>query len=74
VNARSGVLAGPGQPGGFVDGVGVFRSEGADDRGAWMSVGVWDAISSRSCRWRQAASRDGGRTWSFNWIMRWSRV
>lgn len=34
----------------------------------------WDQITATSCRWRQGASRDGGATWDWSWIMQWSRV
>ncbi len=74
VNAKSGVLTSPGQTGSFENGAGIFSS-GYDDKGRKMiSVGLWDKITPTSCRWRQAASADGGRTWAHNWVMDWQRV
>ncbi|MBX3509688.1 MAG: hypothetical protein KF700_00700 [Hyphomonadaceae bacterium] len=74
VNARSGVITTPGQLGSFENGVGIFVTEETVDGVAMKYVGVWDNITARSCRWRQASSRDSGETWDQNWIMEWSRV
>ena len=74
VNARSGVVVTPGEPGGFVDGVGIFSSTYEEDGRTKIAAGIWDAITPRSCRWRQVVSDDGGATWRHTWIMRWSRV
>lgn len=75
VNAKSGVLGGEaGLTGGFVDGAGVFL---ADDEEAGKPIkvrGLWDEITGRSHRWSQSVSRDGGRTWEDNWVMRWVKV
>lgn len=30
---------------------------------------IWTVMSRDSCRWEQAFSEDGGRTWETNWIM-----
>ncbi len=38
------------------------------------SRGVWDRITPTSCRWHQAYSRDGVKTWEDNWFMDWNRV
>jgi hypothetical protein len=74
VNARSGALTMPGQTGGFINGAGVFVSDYVDAGRPMKSVGVWDQIAPASCRWRQATSADGGRSWEHNWIMHWTRV
>lgn len=74
VNARSGVLSTPGQTGSFEDGAGIFVSDDVMDGKPIKAVGVWDRITTTSCRWRQATSTDGGKTWSQNWIMDWTRV
>lgn len=74
VNARSGVVTTPGQLGSFENGAGIFVTDETVDGVAMKYVGVWDNITPRSCRWRQASSRDGGATWDQNWIMEWSRV
>lgn len=81
VNAKSGVLAPPGLKGSFEQGAGLFWAEEAvpDPQAAGgqrqeIALGIWDRITPTSCRWRQAVSADGGRTWAQNWIMHWQRV
>lgn len=74
VNARSGELTGPGTPGHFVDGAGIFESEEKDGENTIRARGIWDQITEKSCRWRQAVSRDDGKTWQENWVMHWTRV
>jgi hypothetical protein len=74
VNARNGALTLPGQTGSFENGAGIFVSDALEDGKPVKYLGVWDAITPTSCRWRQAASRDGGQTWQQNWIMHWTRV
>jgi hypothetical protein len=74
VNAKSGALGAAGATGSFIDGAGVFVSDG-DEAGRPVKVrGLWDEITGRSHRWSQAVSRDGGRTWEDNWVMRWTRA
>jgi hypothetical protein len=74
VNAKSGVLTSPGQIGSFENGAGIFTSDYEDKGKQMKSAGVWDLITPKSCRWRQAVSADGGKTWEHNWIMDWTRV
>lgn len=74
VNAKSGVLTAPGQSGHFVDGAGVFEADDQDSGQPIKVRGVWDRITPTSCRWHQAVSRDGGKTWEGNWYMDWVRV
>lgn len=74
VNARSGVLTTPGMTGGFENGVGTFTAEDVDGDRPITVRGVWDRITPRSCRWHQAGSRDGGKTWQPNWFMDWVRA
>lgn len=74
VNARSGVLTTPGQTGSFENGAGIFVSDYEENGRQMKSAGVWDNITPTSCRWRQASTGDGGRTWEQNWIMQWTRV
>jgi hypothetical protein len=74
MNGKSGVVVGPGVPGSFEDGVGIFVSEEEEKGVKVLVAGVWDNISKTTCRWRQAASKDDGKTWDQNWIMDWTRV
>ena len=58
----------------FDDGVGTFL---ADDEFAGKAIKVrflWSHITPSSCRWEQAFSEDGGRSWETNWIMDFTRV
>lgn len=74
VNARSGVLTTPGQTGSFENGVGIFVTDDVDNGQPVKYAGIWDNITPTACRWRQAASRDGGQTWDQSWIMEWRRA
>lgn len=74
VNAKSGVLTTPGQTGSFENGAGIFTADDVDGDKPIKVRGVWDQITLSSCRWSQAISRDGGRTWEENWVMLWTRV
>ena len=56
VNARSGVLTTPGQTGSFENGVGIFVTDAVENDQPVKYAGVWDDITPRSCRWRQASS------------------
>jgi hypothetical protein len=35
---------------------------------------IWSEITETSCRWEQAFSPDGGKTWETNWIMEFIRL
>jgi hypothetical protein len=72
-SAANGVVNPP-QLGAFIDGEGVFISEETVDGVKWLYRGVWDRITPSSCRWHQSASSDGGKTWTWNWWMAWTRV
>lgn len=74
VNARSGVLTTPGQTGSFENGIGLFTSTFEENGRSGISAGIWDRITPLSCRWRQAASYDGGRTWAHSWYMDWRKA
>lgn len=74
VNAKSGVLTTPGQTGSFENGTGIFFARDSEEGRPAIYAGIWDRITADGCRWRQAASHDGGRTWAQNWIMDWTRV
>jgi hypothetical protein len=74
VNARSGVLGCPGMAGAFENGAGIFVADDVDGDAPIKVRGVWDRITPTSCRWHQAVSRDGGKTWEENWFMDWMRA
>lgn len=74
VNSKSGVLSTPGQTGSFENGAGIFFSEDVEDGKPLIAAGIWDRITPTGCRWRQAVTRDGGKTWEQNWIMDWTRA
>jgi hypothetical protein len=74
-SSGSGLISPTPMLGGFDQGVGTFIA--TDDHDGEMAIhsrGVWDRITPTSCRWQQAFSRDGGRSWEDNWFMDWVRV
>ena len=74
VNGAFGVRGEAGLTGSFENGDGLFYSDDVEDGKPVKGAGIWDLITPKSCRWRQAMSRDGGKTWEQTWIMRWTRV
>ncbi len=74
VNGKNGVLSPPPSWGSFVNGVGTWESEDKDGELAILVRGVWDQITSSSCRWHQTISYDQGQNWQENWIMQWQRT
>jgi hypothetical protein len=74
VNSASGVLTPPPAWGSFVDGVGYWDGDDVEGEKPIIVRGAWDEITSKSCRWYQAVSRDDGKTWDESWVMRWTRV
>jgi hypothetical protein len=60
--------------GSFVNGEGIFPSEEKIDGKTVQYLSKWDRITATSCRWRQGASRDGGASWDWDWVMDWTRV
>lgn len=70
---HNGVVNEP-QMGQFIDGAGVFLSDETVDGVAWQYRGLWDRIGDGACRWTQASSKDGGKTWAYNWYMDWTRI
>jgi hypothetical protein len=72
-NEAKGVLDPP-MVGAFQNGRGEFFShELFEGQGIYVRY-VWSDITPTSCRWEQAFSADGGRTWETNWIMTFTRV
>jgi hypothetical protein len=66
-NSASGTLSIP-MIGGFRDGRGEFYSQETLNGRAIFVRFVISHITSNSCRFEQAFSPDGGRTWEVNWI------
>lgn len=63
----------PSMTGRFENGVGTFY---ADDTLNGKPIRVrftWSHSSANACRWEQAFSPDGGKTWETNWIMEFRR-
>jgi hypothetical protein len=62
------------QIGGFKDGRGEFYAQEPFEGKSIFSRFIWSPITETSCRWEQAFSADGGRTWETNWIMDFERI
>lgn len=60
--------------GGFAGARGVFFSDDELDGRQVRTRFVWQVDGPDACRWEQAASVDGGRTWEVNWTMHFERV
>jgi len=73
VNSKNGLLSPPPSWGSFSNDVGTWESEDMDGKQAILVRGVWDQITSNSCRWYQTISRDQGQSWQENWVMQWQR-
>lgn len=72
-NINSGVLSQP-TIGGFKNGRGeFFNQETFNGRAIFVRFVISD-ITPNSCRFEQAFSDDGGKTWEVNWIARDTRV
>jgi hypothetical protein len=53
----------------FKDGRGEFFDQEDFSGKAIFVRYVWSDIAPNSCRWEQAFSSDGGKTWEANWVM-----
>ena len=74
-NRASGTFDAP-MIGRFENGRGEFYNHELHEGQAVYARFVWSDITATSCRWEQALSADGGKTWETNWIMemtRWDR-
>jgi hypothetical protein len=58
----------------FMDGIGTFFADGHYDGTPITVRFVWSHITATSCRWEQAFSPDGGKSWETNWIMDFVRT
>lgn len=58
----------------FRDGRGEFyNQEELEGRAIYVRF-IWTSLGPAACRWEQAFSADGGRTWETNWIMDFTRA
>jgi hypothetical protein len=55
--------------GSFADGIGTFLADDSFNGKPIKVRFLWSRITPQSCRWEQAFSEDGGRSWETNWIM-----
>lgn len=60
--------------GAFKDGVGIFASEDSFNGRPIVVHYIWSEITENTARWQQAFSPDGGKTWEYNWDMRFTRA
>jgi hypothetical protein len=76
LNSASSRGGGLGQPtiGEFRDGRGEFFDQEAYNGRAILVRNVWSDITPTSCRFEQAFSNDGGKSWEVNWIAVDTRV
>jgi hypothetical protein len=72
-NAARGILDTP-MVGEFKNGRGEFFDQETFEGRAIYVRFIWSEITPVSCRWEQAFSADGGRTWETNWIMEMTRL
>jgi hypothetical protein len=73
VSRTSGILDPP-MVGRFENGRGEFFSQELHEGRHVFSRFIWSEITENSCRWEQALSDDGGKTWETNWIMEFTRI
>jgi hypothetical protein len=60
--------------GSFQEGRGEFYNEDTYEGRAIYVRFIWSKLAKDSCRWEQAFSADGGKSWETNWIMEFTRV
>lgn len=73
-NQARGVVEMPPVVGEFKDGRGEFYDHEIFNGKAIFVRYLWSNITATSCRWEQAFSEDGGKTWETNWIMENTRI
>ena len=72
-NSKNGTLEKP-MMGEFKDGKGEFFDEEMFEGRSIFVRFMWSGITKNSCRWEQAFSADGGKTWETNWIVEFQRM
>jgi hypothetical protein len=55
------------------NGVGTFYAHETHEGRHVYSRFIWSNITENACRWEQALSADGGKTWETNWIADFTR-
>ena len=60
--------------GGFQNGRGEFYSQEVFEGRHIFSRFIWSEIEANACKWEQAFSNDGGKTWETNWVMTFERI
>lgn len=60
--------------GSFHDGVGTFYADDTENGKPIRVRFIWSKIERNTCRWEQAYSQDGGKTWETNWVQDLVRV
>jgi hypothetical protein len=71
-NSSTGHLEKP-MIGEFKDGLGEFYDQEMYEGKSIYVRFLWSGLTENSCRWEQAFSADGGKTWETNWIMQFER-
>jgi len=71
-NSANGTLERP-VIGGFENGRGEFYDQEMFEGRSIFVRFIWSDITQNSCRWEQAFSDDGGKSWETNWIMEFTR-
>ena len=71
-NGLQGILDTP-MIGSFENGRGEFFAQEVFEGKRVFSRFIWSDITATTCRWEQALSADGGKTWETNWIMEFER-
>lgn len=73
VDSVYGVLQLP-MVGEFKDGRGEFYAQEPFEGRSIFSRFIWSNVTENSCRWEQAFSEDGGKSWETNWIADFERI
>ena len=71
---RQGILFQPPIVGSFTGNRGEFYADSTQDGRPLRERVIWTRLTKDTCRWEQAASLDGGKTWKTNWVMDFTRL
>ncbi len=71
-DSRTGMLQAP-EVGSFQDGHGEFYCQEPFEGRMILSRFIWSVLTKDTCRWEQAFSEDGGKTWETNWVADFTR-